>query len=136
MQSPLQLRVFPSAYKSRGRLTDSGLLLLDSLVFTHQSEEDEIFAGDPKPDPGSNHSLYFVPVLSNQTKGNQNLYHRIAVASELTPSRFNFVSYFRSYSCTLAHHQSSIHDSPTTKEALSLVLVSLWIDPLLATTLV
>ena len=69
MQSPLELGVFPSAYESRGGLTDSGLLLLDSLVFTHESEEDEILGGDPKPDPGSNHSLYCVSLLSNQTKG-------------------------------------------------------------------
>ena len=72
-------------------MTDSGLLLPDSLVFTHESEKDEIFGGDPKPDPGSDHSLYCVPLLSNQTKGNQSLYHRIAVTSELTPSRFFFV---------------------------------------------
>ena len=68
MQSPLQLGVFPFAYENRGGLTDSGLLLSDSLVFTHKSEQDEIFGGDPKPDPGSGHSLYCLPLLSNQTK--------------------------------------------------------------------
>ena len=74
LQSPLQLRVFPFN-ESKGGLTDSGLLLPDFLVFTHESEEDEIFGGDPKPDLGTNHSLYCVPLLSNQTKENQNLYH-------------------------------------------------------------
>ena len=64
---PLQLEVFPSAYESRGGLTDSGLLLPDSLVITHESEEDEIFGGDHKPNQGSYHSLYCVPLLSNQT---------------------------------------------------------------------
>ena len=68
MQSPLQLRVFPSAYESKGGLTDSGLLLPDSLVFTHKSEEDAIVGGDPKPNPGSDHYLYCVSLLSNQTK--------------------------------------------------------------------
>ena len=67
---------------------DSGLLLLDSLVFTHESEKDEILEGDPKLDPRSDHSLYCVSNFSNQNKGNQNLYHRIAITSELTPSRF------------------------------------------------
>ena len=69
MQTLLQLRVFPSAYESRGGLTDSELVLLDSLVFTHESEEDDIIGGDPKPDPGSDRFLYCVPLLSNQTKG-------------------------------------------------------------------
>ena len=117
-------------------MTDNRLLLPDSLVFTNESEEDEILGGDPKPDPRSEHSLYFVPLLFNQTKGNQNLCHKIAVTSELTPSHCFFVCYFHSCSSSLARHQSSINDSPTPKEALSLALVSLWIDPLLATTLV
>ena len=71
---PLYIRLgaFPSAYESRGGLTDSGLLLPDSLVFTHESEEDDIIGGDPKPDSGSDHSLYCVLLLSNWTKGNQN----------------------------------------------------------------
>ena len=43
----------PFNYESRGGLTDSGLLLFDFLVFTRESEEDEILGGDPKPDSGS-----------------------------------------------------------------------------------
>ena len=73
---------------------DNGLLLPDSLVFTHESEEDEIFGGDPKPNPRSDHSFYCVPLLSNRTKGNQNLHHRIVVTSELILSRFIFVCFF------------------------------------------
>ena len=47
---------------------DNGLLLPDSLVFTHESEEDEILEGDPKPNPGPDYSLYCVTLPSNQTK--------------------------------------------------------------------
>ena len=36
---------------------NNGLLLPDSLVFTHKSEEEDIIEGDPKPDPGSDHYL-------------------------------------------------------------------------------
>ena len=50
-------------------MTYSGYLLLDSLVFTHESEEDEILRGDSKTDPGTDHYLYCVSLLSNQTKG-------------------------------------------------------------------
>ena len=64
----LQLGLLPFTYESREGLT-SGLLLPDSLVFTHETKEDEILGGDPKTDPGSDYSLYCVPLLSNQTKG-------------------------------------------------------------------
>ena len=122
LQSPFQLGVFPFAYESRRGLTDSRHFFPDSLVFTHKSEDNEIFGGDHKPNPELDHSLYCFPLLSNQTKGNQNLYHRIAVTSELTPSWFFFFCYFRSCSSSLTRIQSSNTWSPTPKEALSLAI--------------
>ncbi|XP_057547223.1 RNA polymerase II C-terminal domain phosphatase-like 5 [Amaranthus tricolor] len=91
-------RVSPSAYESRGGLTDNRLLLPDSLVFTNESEEDEILGGDPKPDPRSEHSLYFVPLLFNQTKGNQNLCHKIAV------TRKSEIIYIMNQATSIRHH--------------------------------